>query len=84
MDSHPRTPAANAHRPVPRARSDVKLNAGGMFGNGRNLDKSIYVKPGPKYAERWGRNSKVIKENKVRLPMLCFTAPPPPSYPLIS
>merc|ERR1711998_734844 len=48
-------------RPLKR---DVRVaGAGGIFGQDREIDKSIFIKPGPKYRKRWGKDSDAEKKN---------------------
>mmetsp|Transcript_11632 Transcript_11632/g.26337 ORF Transcript_11632/g.26337 Transcript_11632/m.26337 type:complete len:109 (-) Transcript_11632:124-450(-) len=55
---------AAARVSVKSTKRDVRVaGAGGIFGQERQLGESIFVKPGPKYAARWSKNSEVKKIN---------------------
>uniref|UniRef100_A0A7S2YUR6 Uncharacterized protein n=1 Tax=Pycnococcus provasolii TaxID=41880 RepID=A0A7S2YUR6_9CHLO len=55
---------AAARVSIKSTKRDVRVaGAGGIFGQERVLGESIFVKPGPKYAARWSKNSEVKKIN---------------------
>ncbi len=55
---------AAARVSVKPAKRDVRVaGAGGIGGTKREIGDSIFVKPGPKYAARWAKNSETKRIN---------------------